>query len=197
MSTPVLHLLAGPNGSGKTTFFEEVLAPVTHLRFLNADALAAARWPGAEPEHAYDASRLAAEQRDALLARRASFATETVFSHPSKVELVERARAGGYVVTLHVLLVPEELAVARVVSRVANGGHHVPEVKVRERYHRLWPLVRRALPSAQQAIVYDSSRAGRFQRVAELHDGTLIGSAAWPAWAPADLTRPIRRRRSS
>lgn len=41
MSAPALHLLAGPNGAGKTTFVERVLKPVTHLRFVNADRIAA------------------------------------------------------------------------------------------------------------------------------------------------------------
>ena len=60
MSTPVLHLLAGPNGSGKTTFYEQVVAPATHLPFVNADHIAADRWPGEELQHGHEASRHAA-----------------------------------------------------------------------------------------------------------------------------------------
>jgi len=48
MSSPVLHLLAGPNGSGKSTFVAEVLQEVTHLPFVNADVIAAHRWPDAQ-----------------------------------------------------------------------------------------------------------------------------------------------------
>jgi predicted ABC-type ATPase len=60
-----------------------------------------------------------------------------VFSHPSKLELIAAARAEDYTIVLHVLLVPEELAVERVRLRVNAGGHHVPEDKIRERYQRL------------------------------------------------------------
>lgn len=84
MSSPVFHLLAGPNGSGGSTFVAEVLQPVTHLPFVNADVIAASRWPEAPAEHAYDASRAAADERIRLMAARASFITETVFSHPQQ-----------------------------------------------------------------------------------------------------------------
>jgi predicted ABC-type ATPase len=65
--------------------------------------------------------------------------TETVFSHPSKRQLVEAAIDTGYLVSLHVVMVPEGLAVARVAQRVRDGGHDVPEDKIRSRYLRLWP----------------------------------------------------------
>ena len=188
MADPALHLLAGPNGSGKTTFYERVLLPVTNLGFVNADLIAAANWPGAEAEHAYEASALAAEQRNRLIAERVSFATETVFSHPSKLELLATAAAAGYLVTLHVVAVPVELAVARVVERVGHGGHSVPEHKVRERYDRLWGYVRQAIDLVDAAHVYDNSRAATpYREIARYRDGTLVGSADWPPWIPDEL----------
>ena len=186
MADPVLHLLAGPNGSGKSTLWARVLGPVLHLQHVNADEIAAARWPDDPEVHAYEASLLAASRRDELIASRASFATETVFSHPSKVELVEAAVAAGYLVTLHILLVPVDFAVARVESRVENGGHRVPEQKVRERFERLWPLVATAARLVDRAVVYDSTTGGRFRVVAEAERGELLW-ADWPAWAPAEL----------
>ena len=80
---PVLHLLAGPNGSGKTTLARRVLLPATGLPFVNADDIAAQRWPTAQAEHAYEASARAAALREQLLKDRTSFITETVFSHES------------------------------------------------------------------------------------------------------------------
>lgn len=188
MADPVLHLLAGPNGSGRSTLFDRVVGPVTHLRFVNADQLAAERWPDDAEAHAYEASRLAADAREALLARRESVVTETVFSHPSKLSLVDDARAAGYIVALHVVVVPVELSVARVADRVARGGHSVPEVKVRERYTRLWPLVASALGRADRATVYDNSRAAvPFRLVAEFFNGAPLTAPAWPEWVPSEL----------
>ncbi|KQU03860.1 MULTISPECIES: zeta toxin family protein [unclassified Rhodococcus (in: high G+C Gram-positive bacteria)] len=185
---PVLHLLAGPNGAGKSTFFARVLAPVTHLPFVNADEIATENWPGDEQAHAYDASRLAAEQRVALLAQAASFVTETVFSHPSKLDLIETANEAGYLVTLHIVAIPVDLAVARVVNRVEIGGHSVPEAKVRERYVRLWPLVRSAIDVVENARVYDNTNASNpFRVIARYDHGRLVGDPSWPSWAPAAL----------
>lgn len=187
-SDPVLYLLAGPNGAGKSTFHARVLAPVTHLPFVNADEIAHARWPGDESAHAYEASRAAAEQRADLLARRESFVTETVFSHESKLTLVESAIAAGYLVSLHVIAIPVDLTVARVAHRVDGGGHSVPEEKVRERFSRLWPLVRTAIGIVDRAQVYDNSKARTpFRTVARFDRGQLVGPAEWPSWIPVSL----------
>jgi predicted ABC-type ATPase len=185
---PVLHLLAGPNGSGKTTLARRVIVPVTHLPFINADDIAAQRWPGSELEHAYDASLAAAAERDERLAERSSFITETVFSHPSKVELVQRAQEAGYLVYLHVVVIPEELSVARVAHRVRRGGHAVPEAKIRERYRRLRPLVVQARELADITYVYDNSRAAQPHRLMATYEhGALLGESAWAAWTPVEL----------
>ena len=188
--TPVLHVLAGPNGAGKSTFVARVLQPVTHLPFVNADEIAAERWPGEELEHAYHASRAAADLRRRMLARGESFITETVFSHHSKVALVTQAVALGYLVNLHVMLVPADLAVARVAERVRRGGHQVPEAKIRERYARLLNLIVEARALADRSTFYDNSRAKMpFRVVATYERGRLVGEADWPAWTPTVLTR--------
>jgi predicted ABC-type ATPase len=188
MPDPVLHLLAGPNGAGKSTLFQRVIGPVTHLPFVNADELAARHWPAAPEAHAYEASQLAAATRQALLDDRCSFVTETVFSHRSKLTLVEDAVAAGYLVHLHIVIIPVSLAVARVAHRAGRGGHTVPENKVRERYERLWAIVVPAVAIADRTTVYDNSRAATPLRVvAEFFNGTVLGTADWPVWTPAEL----------
>lgn len=186
---PTLHLIAGPNGSGKSTYVALALQPITHLPFVNADVIAAERWPHDQAAHAYDASRAAAEERAQLLADGRSFITETVFSHASKLELVHEAIARGYLVHVHVILVPVELSVSRVAERVLGGGHDVPEQKIRERYARMWDLIAMARTAADRADFLDNSTAANpFRRVAVYEHGLLIGTPTWPAWAPAALT---------
>ncbi len=188
MSDPVLYLIAGPNGAGKSTFYAHVLGPATHLPFVNADVIAAERWPGEELVHAYEASTAAAEERDRRMAARQSFVTETVFSHPSKVDLVRHAVDLGYLVSLEVVAVPVELSVARVPNRVANGGHDVPEHKIRGRFERLWGLVAEAIGLVHEAHVYANTTAAEaFTLLATYREGRLVGEADWPSWIPDEL----------
>ena len=86
-----MHVLAGPNGSGKSTFVHDVLGPTTRLGFINADEIAKRLWPGEEERHAYEAAAAAAQERSDAIDRRESFITETVFSHPSKLDLLVNA----------------------------------------------------------------------------------------------------------
>jgi predicted ABC-type ATPase len=184
-------LVVGPNGAGKSTFVALTLAPLLPRSvFVNADEIAKQRWPDDPLSHAYDAARVAAETRSRLIELGRSFIAETVFSHPSKLDLVRAARAADYTVVLHVLLVPEDLAVERVERRVLAGGHAVPEDKIRERHRRLWLLVATAATASDTATVYDNSRREGPRIVARMSGGMAVGSASWPRWTPEALRSP-------
>jgi predicted ABC-type ATPase len=183
-----LDLVVGPNGAGKSTFIEFELTPLLPRSvFVNADEIARQRWPADASAHAYEAADIAARTRDKLIALGRSFIAETVFSHRSKLDLIDRARAAGYTVVLHVMLVPEDLAVLRVAYRVQAGGHPVPEHKVRERFQRLWALVADAITRCDQTIIYDSSRREGPRIVAQMAEGFIVGSSTWPDWTPSEL----------
>jgi predicted ABC-type ATPase len=184
-----LDLVVGPNGAGKSTFVEFTLAPLLpKSAFVNADEIARQRWPADPAVHAYEAAQIAADTRARLIELRRAFIAETVFSHPSKLELIDSAHAASYTVILHVLLIPEELAVQRVRHRVKAGGHDVPEDKIRQRYQRLWPLVATAITRCDSATVFDNSARKGPRIVAQMSAGQLVGAPMWPAWAPHVLT---------
>jgi predicted ABC-type ATPase len=183
-----LDLVVGPNGAGKSTFVALTLAPLLPGSVVvNADEIASQRWPDDPVSHAYDAARVAAATREKLIVLGRPFIAETVFSHPSKLGLIHAARAAGYTVVLHVLLVPEDLAVERVKHRVAAGGHDVPETKIRERHRRLWEFVAAAIAACDTATVYDNSRLTGPRIVAQFSGGGVIGRTSWPAWTPQPL----------
>lgn len=185
-----LDLVVGPNGSGKSTFASEILArQFPGMPFVNADAIALARWPEDPEAHAYEAAEIAEATRTALIDSGRPFIAETVFSHPSKLALVSRARAAGYFVALHVLMVTEQLALARVAMRVRAGGHRVPEQKIQTRYRRLWPLVAEAAAETESTAFWDNSRLDGPTLVAELGSGYLLAPPRWPSWTPDALTR--------
>ncbi|MCC5809129.1 MAG: zeta toxin family protein [Ectothiorhodospiraceae bacterium] len=174
MKPPVMILLAGPNGAGKSSLFETQIAPQhPGLPFINADQLAAEHWPCQEMNHAYEASSLAAQERERLLAAGQSFATETVFSHPSKLELIGRAQSLGFAVWLMIVYAPLELSLRRVHYRVRHGGHAVPEQKVRERFERLWPLLDQAVQQADRTVIFENTTLKGHQAVALATRGML------------------------
>ncbi len=184
-----LDLLVGPNGAGRTTFFRHVIHPGRPgLPFVNADVIAAQRWPEDPAGNAYEAARIAEATRRQLIQARIDFATETVFSHPSKVELVQHAAAAGYDVVLHVIMVPLAMSSARVAARAAAGGHTVPPEKLGPRYERIWPLVVAAVPHCRRAVFHDNT-GDRVQVLASFEQGVPTGPPAWPAWCPDPLRR--------
>ena len=155
---PTLVMLAGPNGSGKSTLFATRIAPKLDVPFINADLIQRDELETDDVSAAYTAARIAADRRAAMIAARASFATETVFSHPSKLEIITHAKSLGYrVMTFHISVTHPDLSVARVGARLAEGGHPVPEDKIRERYGRSGPLIRQAILASDIGHVFDNS----------------------------------------
>ena len=184
-----LDLVVGSNGAGKSTFIELTLAPLLPGSvYVNADEIAQRRWPDDPAGHAYEAARVAAATRAKLIAIGESFIAETVFSHPSKLELLDAAHTAGYTVILHAVLIPEQLAVLRVQRRAQAGGHDVPVAKIRERYQRLWNLVATAAGRADEAMFYDNSGIRGPRTVAQFTGGYVVGSPTWPAWTPTPLS---------
>ncbi len=152
-------VLAGPNGAGKSTLYETRVAPSFAGPFINADIIQRDELRDPSPAASYEAARIASSRRTDYLDNNRDFVTETVFSHPSKLELIDDARARGFtVIVMHVGVDTPDLSVARVGTRVEEGGHIVPEKKIRLRYERGAPLIRTAILKADRGMVFDNSR---------------------------------------
>ena len=169
-------LIAGPNGSGKSTLYQTRIAGRFAGPFINADLIQRNELQDANEKAAYAAAKLAVKIRDEHIVSGQSFVTETVFSHPSKLDLISRARAAGFLtLVLHVGVNDPDLSVARVAERVQEGGHPVPEDKVRDRYYRSLPLIRQAVMLADVGQVFDNSRlAAPARRCLEYRRGQLF-----------------------
>ncbi|QKT06752.1 zeta toxin family protein [Gordonia sp. X0973] len=186
MTAPRLDLVAGCNGAGKSSLIHAFLLPrLPASAYVNADDIATRQWPDSAEEMSYEAASIAAKTRNSLIDSGRSLIAETVFSHPSKLELVDRAHLRGFRVVMHVVMVPENEAVARVQTRVESGGHNVPEEKIRDRYQRVWPLAATAIRRADTARVYDNS--GRSMRVVAKFTAGIATTAQWPGWTPETL----------
>ena len=157
--TPTMIVLAGPNGAGKSPLYQTRVAPSFAGPFINADIIQRDELRDPSPAASYEAARIASSRRDDYLSRGRDFVTETVFSHPSKLELIDEARDRGFtVIVMHVGVDTPDLSVARVGTRVEEGGHIVPEDKIRARYMRGAPLIRAAVLKADRGMVFDNSR---------------------------------------
>ena len=184
-----LWVLAGGNGAGKTTYYQQFLKP-RGLAFINADILAK-QLDAYHPEKmSYHAARMAEQLRRELLKTGMSFCFETVFSHPSKVDFIAEAKALGYeVILVCIHLENDALNQARVSQRVARGGHDVPADKIITRIPRTLANVRKALPLVDWFKLYDnSSQAQPYRSIAVIKHGKLeIEQGALPHWAQSLL----------
>jgi predicted ABC-type ATPase len=128
-----IDIIAGPNGSGKTTFARAYVP--AGARFVNADLIAAGLAPLAPESVAFAAGRLMlsliAEHTEADV----SFAFETTLAGRNYTRWIPRWRDAGYHVRLHFLSLPSpEIAIERVRVRMRQGGHAIPEAVVRRRF---------------------------------------------------------------
>ena len=182
---PTLFLIAGPNGAGKSTFYETVLAERIAAPFINADIIQRDELGDPSPEASYRAAEIAGDRRRQHIAAGQSFVMETVFSHPSKIELLQDARDAGFrIIVFHLALASADLAVARVAARIDEGGHPVPEDKIRERFKRNRPLIRQAALLADRAMIFDASALNeRPEVLLELAHGQVVRRAGRvPEW---------------
>ncbi|TDU81593.1 putative ABC-type ATPase [Prosthecobacter fusiformis] len=137
MNPPILCIIGGCNGAGKTTFSRELLPALGVKRFLNADEIAKGLSPLDPTLVAFKAGRLLLEEVEVLLAARSSFAIESTLSGRTYVSLIRRAKELGYHFILHYLTIHSPAqAIQRVRLRVGLGGHHVPDGDVERRFSR-------------------------------------------------------------
>ena len=197
---PLLVMLAGSNGAGKSTFYDVYLDSLT-LPFINADRIASQLRTGARtapkefaslPED-QAAQRIADEERHASIVLGRSFVTETVLSDPegAKVAMLNRARARGFEVWLFFIGISSpELSHARVRERVSSRGEHdVPVDKIRARYARTLRNLPPATQAASVAVLLDNDLAETpYRFVALFENGSLVRSSELaPEWAKAVL----------
>lgn len=177
-SRPVLLVIAGPNGSGKTTITSRLRAErwSDGAEYLNPDEIARDRfgdWNA--PEAVRSAANYAAQRREALLAARAGIAFETVLSAPDKLDFLERAKGAGYFIrAFFVGTIDARINAARVAGRVMGGGHTVPIEKIVSRYTKSIANLSAVFEIADRVYVYDNSVDGRDAELCvRVHEGQL------------------------
>jgi predicted ABC-type ATPase len=136
ISSKKIIIIAGPNGAGKTTFAKEFLPSEAGCPiFINADLIAAGIAPFQPETAAVAAGRLMLDLIASHAARGDSFAFETTLSGRGYARMINAWRERGYRVELFFLRLPDvQFAIQRVVQRVKQGGHDIPEDVIERRF---------------------------------------------------------------
>ncbi len=135
---PQVYIIAGPNGSGKTTFASKFLPKYADCpSFINADTIARGLAGFSPDAVALRAGRILLEQIEAYAKKRIDFAFETTLSGTNHLLRLRNRKEAGYAIHLFFLWIPDvRLSLARIASRVKMGGHNIPEEVVRRRFHK-------------------------------------------------------------
>jgi len=138
MSSRNVYIIAGPNGSGKTTFAIKFLPEYAKCpHFINADLIAMGLSPFFPGAAAIKAGKLVLEQIRLFANQGIDFAFETTLSGKLYLNLFKSLKKKGYKIHLFFLWIPNtDLALSRIKNRVVNGGHDVPVQDVRRRFKR-------------------------------------------------------------
>lgn len=193
---PTLCIVAGPNGSGKTTTTLQLLQHewAATSQYINPDNIAQEQFGDwNSPSAVLQAAREATRLRNQCLAERRDFVFETVFSSDEKLMFVERAKQAGFFIRIFFVCTADPLInIRRISRRFLDGGHDVPSAKVIERYYKSLLNLGKAIPLADRVYVYDNSAEGKTPMLLfRIADGKLHKQyvSPLPRWAEI-LLRP-------
>jgi len=138
MKNKNVYIIAGPNGSGKTTFAETFLPEYAKCnRFINVDLIAAGLSPFSPQQAAIKSGKLVLEQIKEYSKNGIDFGFETTMSGVTYIKYFKMFKEKGYKINIFFLWIPDsQLAVARIKDRVAQGGHNVPVKDIKRRFKR-------------------------------------------------------------
>ena len=137
---PELIIIAGPNGSGKTSVTKRFL----HYEwaegtiYINPDEVANEMFGDWNSKEAVlNAANYCAEWREKCLTERKSFVFETVMSAEDKVQFIIKAKNAGFFIRLFFISTENpKINASRIADRVMKGGHDVPISKIISRYYK-------------------------------------------------------------
>lgn len=191
---PTLCIVAGPNGSGKTSTTMQLLHYewTENSLYINPDNIAQEQFGDwNSPDAVMKAAEFATKMRYECLEKRIDFVFETVFSSDEKLDFVRKAKENNFFVRIFFVCTESpEINVKRITQRYLNGGHEVPISKVVSRYYKSLLNMGKALSLVDRVYVYDNSVENQMpQLLFRTVDGSLYKQYVeeFPEWAQSLL----------
>ena len=192
MNKPVLIVIAGPNGSGKTSTTRMVIKYEWSQQcvYINPDEIAQTKFGDWNDTNAIRQAVEYCEQwREQLLSEHQNFIFETVLSSERKVDFLKRAKEAGFFIRMFFICTESPtINAARIANRVMEGGHDVPIQKVISRYEKAIINAIRVTQFADRAYFYDNSIDNQnAQLLFRTRDGKLAKQyvETFPQWTDA------------
>ena len=187
---PILIVIAGPNGSGKTTITSKILKHewLEDAVYINPDTIAQEKFGDwNSPDAILQSIQYCENLRNTCLENKQSLIFETVLSSENKVAFIQKAKDLGYFVRVFFVCTTSPIINAsRIASRVIKGGHDVPITKIISRYQKSIANFHKVVQLVDRLYVYDNSVENEDATLLfRFSEGTLIKkyTTELPQWA--------------
>jgi predicted ABC-type ATPase len=185
LNVPVLTIIAGSNGCGKSTLTASAREEFQQAPVLDPDAIARSIQETLSDDYSdIEAGKRVLRLAEEFLEKRQSFTVETTLSGSTYLRMAARAKEAGFNIrVVFIGTASVEINMERVQARVLKGGHDVPEEDQRRRYPRTLANMKKLLPQADLAILLDNTTSAGYVFVAFGHRGDMHWNDPVPEWA--------------
>jgi predicted ABC-type ATPase len=160
MQAKELIIIAGANGSGKTTFARQFQNNFP-FDFVNADEIAKEINPTGIEKFRVKAGKIFFSQIHKNIQANKNLIIESTLSGRTLVNFIKKVKDRGYFVKIiYIFLETPGLCIQRIRERVLKGGHYVPDDDVIRRFYRskenFWNLYKQL--SDRWFLIYNSQQ---------------------------------------
>ncbi|GMO61179.1 MAG: zeta toxin family protein [Rickettsiales bacterium] len=137
MTNKVLYIVAGANGTGKSTLAYRMLNLKQNLFFINADDIAKQLNSNDIEKEKITAGKIAINEMKNNFKNKKSFIWESTLSGNIAKNIIKEAKDNNYEIHLiYVFVDNPNVCIDRIKIRVSKGGHNVPNEDIIRRYYR-------------------------------------------------------------